>query len=197
MTLFPHYRLSFTTGRLKLCMQILHIRALVLSHINPASAASEAVSWFVLFGVFFETWTEVKTYLATSGPGDIRSPTQGRSRPWPQLDLRGHIRPKIEKFKLLDRFAFHYYFYTDNHWWKKYSCRWGHIWIHWESVIAFPNYGRIMTCLLVSFLCFLMFSKVLFVTELFSTGTLKENATCTSNIMVWFAFHCSALDITL
>ena len=43
VSMFPDHGLSFRAGRLKLCMQPLHTRALVNSHINLAFVASEAV----------------------------------------------------------------------------------------------------------------------------------------------------------
>ena len=46
-----HHGLSFKAGTSKLCMQPLLTRALVLGRSRPASAASEAVSWFALFPV--------------------------------------------------------------------------------------------------------------------------------------------------
>ena len=45
------WQLCFKAKRLKLCMQPLLMRALVLDHVRPASEASEAISWNVLFGV--------------------------------------------------------------------------------------------------------------------------------------------------
>ena len=45
------HALSFEARRLKLCMWPLHIWALVLGHMRPASTASEAVTSHVLFGV--------------------------------------------------------------------------------------------------------------------------------------------------
>ena len=60
--------LSFKARRSKLCMQPPFMRALVLGRSRPASAASEAVSWYVLFGVsknhrrkhFLRSWLKSK-----------------------------------------------------------------------------------------------------------------------------------------
>ena len=75
------------------------MRALVLGCWRPASAASEAVSWYVLFVMsknhrlkrFLRSW--LKSKLAQrpriKRPGELRS------------DLRGHLRPKVAKIVIL------------------------------------------------------------------------------------------------
>ena len=117
--LLPMHGLSFKARRSKLCMQPPFMRALVLGRSRPASAASEAVSWYVLFGVsknhrrkrFWGSWLKSKVaqrprFRGTGWPqiqpprpseakkGKSRDFTHiwGRSRPRLQSDLRGRSR---------------------------------------------------------------------------------------------------------
>ena len=108
--------LSFKARRSKLCMQPPFMRALVLGRSRPASAASEAVSWYVLFGVsknhrrtrFLGSWLKSKVaqrprFRKTGGP-QIRPPRSpeakiGKNRYFRQLDgwsLLHTSRPPLE-----------------------------------------------------------------------------------------------------
>ena len=81
--LFPMHGLSFKARRSKLCMQPPFMRALVLGRSRPASAASEAVSWYVLFGVsknhrrtrFLGSWLKSK----------VAQRPRFRGTGWPQI----------------------------------------------------------------------------------------------------------------
>ena len=71
-------------------MQPLLMRVWVISHRNPASAASEAVSYFrcqkIIEGGIFRGCVmnpKLLSDLDLGGPGDLRS------------DLRGHPRPRF------------------------------------------------------------------------------------------------------
>ena len=83
---------TFKAARLKLCMQPESTRGLVLGHVRSASEASEAVSWYVLFGVsknhrrerFFGSWLKSKVaqrpqYRETGWP-QIRPPTLSEAK---------------------------------------------------------------------------------------------------------------------
>ena len=101
--LSPMHGLSFKARRSKLCMQPPFMRALVLGRSRPASAASEAVSWYVLFGVsknhrrtrFLGSWLKSKVaqrprFRGTGWP-QIRPPRSpeakiGKNRDFKQFD---------------------------------------------------------------------------------------------------------------
>ena len=75
-----HHNLSFKARRLKLSIQPLHMRALVIILINPDS---EAVSWFVLFWVPKNLGT--KRFLRfghKSKPAQIRPPRLPEAGNW-------------------------------------------------------------------------------------------------------------------